>query len=325
MELHKAAWQRRGQPILSGMTTKQAWCSVELYNPTVLRVAGAYRMWYLGNRTRTRTDDIELGCADSEDGLHWREHPGNPILRGGDLPFGNAWQTPHVLFDAEEERFKMWFVAGTRKLGQDGRLSEVEQSLGYATSTDGIEWDVCPEPLLESVRRPCVLKDAPGAYRMWMGAAPEPGGTFDDVVGSIYRFTSPDGLHWTRDAEPVVTANEELRSVVYPFVLQLDAGYIMWYGCHVAGGFFEIYCSTSTDGQHWTHHHDQPALPATRNANNFDGRYTSTPCVLDDGDRYLLYYSTRDCGNLYGAGDGTVQTDACGLYRHIGVAVCPKP
>ena len=52
----------------------------------------------------------------------------------------------------------------------------------------------------------------------------------------------------------------------------------------------------------------------------FDARY-----VLDDGDRYLLYYSARDWGNLYRAGDGTIQHDGWGIYRHIGVAVCEKP
>lgn len=98
----------------------------------------------------------------------------------------------------------------------------------------------------------------------------------------------------------------------------------MWYGCHVEDGLFEIFASTSADGLQWTHHHEQSAFPATRDPSDFDGRYTSTPCVLDDGDRYLLYYSTRDMGNLYGAGAGTVRADGMGVYRHIGVAVCAK-
>ena len=52
---------------------------------------------------------------------------------------------------------------------------------------------------------------------------------------------------------------------------------------------------------------------------------TSTPCVLDDEDRYLMYYSARDLGNIYGAGDGTVRADSAGIYRHIGVAVRAVP
>lgn len=306
------------------MTTDQTWCRVTLYNPTVVRVGDTYKMWYLGNSTFTRTGDMDLGFAESTDGLHWTEHPDNPILGASDLPFGSAWQTPHVLFDADENLYKMWFIMFSGRRSAEGRLVDMDQKLGYATSPDGLRWNVHPEPIFRDGRRPCVIKDGPNAYRMWMNSSPSPGGEFGNLVGNIYRFESTDGLRWTRDPEPVITTSDKLRSVIYPFVLQDDSGYIMWYGCHVDGGVFEIFCSTSPDGLTWTHHHDRPAFGATRNPNDFDGRYTSTPCVLDDGDRYLLYYCTRDWGNLYRAGDGTIQSDGAGIYRHIGVAVCPK-
>ena len=121
-------------------------------------------------------------------------------------------------------------------------------------------------------------------------------------------------LQWQRSNQPVLsamtTAQTWCRVQLYdPAVLCVD------------GGVFEIFCSISQDGTSWTHLRAQPAFPATRHPDHFDGRYTSTPCVLDEGDRYLLYYSTRDRGNLYGAGDGTVKADGCGIYRHIGVAI----
>ena len=37
-----------------------------------------------------------------------------------------------------------------------------------------------------------------------------------------------------------------------------------------------------------------------------------------------MYYSARDWGNLYGAGDGSVQCDTAGIYRHIGLATAYK-
>ncbi len=308
------------------MTTRQTWCTVQLYNPTVIRHGGVYKMWYLGNSSATRTDDTQLGLAVSSDGIQWREHPANPISCGGNLPSAGGWQTPHVLYDEDEELLKMWFVSGRAERDEAGGLVSMTQELAYATSRDGLGWDVRPEPLYPSGRRPCVIKDAPGGYRMWMGSAADPEDLQDTqaIYKSIYRFESADGIHWCRDAQPVVTANDKLKSVVYPFVLQADEGYVMWYASHVEGGLFEIFCSTSTDGLTWAHHHDRPAFPATRDPSDFDGRYTSTPCVLDDGERYLLYYSTRDWGNLYGAGDGTVKVDRQGIYRHVGVAVCPK-
>ena len=321
--LNELAWQRSSQPVLSTMTTEQTWCRVTLYNPTVVKVDGRYEMWYLGNSSATRNNDMDLGYAESEDGLHWTAFPDNPILRTGETPVGQAWQTPHVLFDADEGLYKMWFVMSQR-LGTTSKGPLMRQMLGYATSPDGRRWEVHPEPLYPSGRRPCVLKDGPGRYRMWMNSAPAADDDFRAMARHIYRFTSADGLHWSRDAEPAVVANETHRSVVYPYVLENNGTYTMWYGCHVADGIFEIYASTSADGLYWTHHFERSAFPATRHPDHFDGRYTSTPCVLADGDRYLLYYSARDQGNIYGAGDGTIQVDQDGIYRHIGVAVCEK-
>ncbi len=339
MSMHLAKWQRREAPVLSGLTTRQDWCRVELYNPTVVRVADRYMMWYIGNSSATRTDDTVLGLAESDDGIHWNEHPDNPILTGAHLPACDAWQTPHVIYDPDEGLFKMWFIMSTVVRGGPTWLVSFEQQLGYATSRDGVQWDVHPEPVYHSGRRPCVIKDGPGAYRMWMNSSPTPDGSFDDLVRHIYRFESTDGVEWTRDPEPAVSFNEKLRGTIYPFVMRDGDGYIMWYGGWPTNGevvidagsdtplvrpVFEIYCSTSVDGLNWIHHQDTPALPATRNPVDYDGRYTSTPCVVDGGDRYLMYYSARDWGTLFRTGSDTLGIDKAGIYRHIGVAVCPK-
>jgi len=319
MLLHQTRWKRRGQPVLSAMTTRQNWCRVVLYNPSVLFHEGRYRMWYVGNSSRTRVQDTAIGYAESEDGIDWAAYPGNPILAPDRLPFGSGWQTPRVLFDDEEGVFKMWFVASSGRT-EGNRAVDIVQQLGYATSRDGLDWTIHPEPILLAGRGPCVIKDGPGQYRMWMNAPSREGGDFQNLVSNIYRFTSEDGIHWQRDAQPAVTVDDGVRSVVYPYVLQIAESYTMWYGCHVESGFFEIYCSTSSGGLRWQHHRDRPAFPATRNPNDFDGRYTSTPCVLSLGDEYRLYYSARDMGNLYGSGDGCVRADGAGVYRHIGVA-----
>ena len=93
MSLHLAKWRRREEPILSALTTRQDWCRVELYNPTVLRVADRYMMWYIAHGTATRTDDSVVGFAESDDGIHWNEYPDNPILTRDDLPACDAWRT----------------------------------------------------------------------------------------------------------------------------------------------------------------------------------------------------------------------------------------
>jgi len=321
--LHQLQWRRQDQPILSGLTTRQDWCRVQLYNPTVVKVNGTYKMWYLGNRTATRVSDLDLGYAESSDGLHWTEHAQNPILTGKDLPFGTAWQTPHVIFDPDVRLYRMWFIMQSGRRNDEGLLVDSVAKLGYATSKDGISWNVHPQPLLVDGRRPCVLKDGSERYRMWMGSSPANSTDPKATCKNIYRYESADGLSWKRDAEPVVTTNEH-RILVYPFVLRNESGYTMWYGRTASSTVFECYCSTSTDGLNWTHHYDEAALPATRDPATFDSRYISTPCVLDDGDRYLMYYSARDSGQLYATGDGKLQSDRAAIYRHIGVAVCEK-
>lgn len=322
--LERLQWRRRDQPILSCMTTRQAWCRVQVHSPSVIKVNGTYRMWYVGNHTATRTPDMELGYARSDDGLHWTPYAQNPVLTARDLPFGTACGTPHVMFDAQLGLYRMWLLMSSGRRTEQGKLVDAAAKLGYATSADGIRWDVHPRPLLDGGRRPCVLKDGDAAYRMWMGAAPTGSTDRKATCKNIFRFVSTDGLDWRRDAEPAVMTRED-RIIVYPFVLRHASGYTMWYGRTADKSVFEIYCSTSTDGLHWTNHHDDAALPATRDPGTFDSRYTSAPCVVDDGDRYLMYYSARDVGQLYGAADGTLRADKAGIYRHIGVAVSEKP
>ena len=318
-------WQRRDEPILSALSTKQRWSRVTLYSPHVLRVGDEYRMWYIGNSSATRRPDMQMGYATSRDGIHWDEYEHNPILTLADLPWGSFWQTPFVMFDAEERRYKMWFVSLTDvQTNDEGRAVEGTQQLGYATSDDGIRWEIHPRPVFEYGRRPCVVKEAPGRYRMWMNSGPRVDGKRTGLLEHIYEFTSPDGLSWTQADKPAIQPAGQQRSVVYPFVVRANDRYYLWHASHVPGGHTELFCDESRDGSNWTTHHQTAAFPASRNAKRFDGRYTSTPCILVEEDRYLLYYSARDLSDEYIDGDGKTRRDGAGIYRHIGVAVCPR-
>lgn len=315
-------WSRRAQPVLSAHTTRQSWCRVVCYSPHVIEHDGKFRMWYLGTSTASRSNDMAMGYAESLDGIHWTEHSENPILSGRDVPWGRTMQTPYVLWDAEQAIYKLWFVSGDG-VSRDakGEITENDQRLGYATSQDGIHWDVHPTPIFPSGRSPSVMKEDSNSYRMWMGSRPD---IEDRVSGSLYRhiyeFKSTDGIHWQRAAEPSIVPDGRAQSTVYPFVLKEETGYVMWYGCHLAGGRFELFSATSPDGIRWTLNHDQPAFGAATEKDRFDSRYTSTPCVVKSGDRYLLYYSARNLDNEYRDGHGKLQRDGSGVYADIGVA-----
>ena len=86
-------WQRLDEPILSARTTNQKWCRVVCYSPHVIHHDGKFRMWYLGTSEASRTNNMVMGYAESDDGLQWREHSGNPVT-GDDVPWGTPIQTP---------------------------------------------------------------------------------------------------------------------------------------------------------------------------------------------------------------------------------------
>jgi len=330
--LASADWQRRDQPVLSAMTSNQDWAQVQLLAPTVVAADGGYKMWYVANATRTRVSDNKVGLAESDDGINWDPHPDNPILDEDDLPWRGGWVTPYVVYDREESLYKMWFE-GDQKVWEDERVPLYERDvenvvdringIGYATSENGRDWDVRQDPVYPRGHGPCVLKEGPNDYHMWLDTPADPEDTVDHQT--IYHLTSDDGIDWTRDPDPAVTPISPRRSVVYPCVVKDTDQYVMYYACHSEDSdYFEMCHSVSPDGHDWTHHQDESVFPATRNPNDFDCRYTSTPRILEEDDRYLLYYSARDCCNLYAAGNDTLKHDDQGVYQHIGVAECPK-
>ncbi len=318
-------WQRRDKPILSALTTKQSWSRVTLYSPHVIRVGGKYQMWYIGNSSATRRPDLVMGHAESDDGIHWKEYEHNPILKLDDLPWGSFWQTPFVMFDKDENIYKMWFVSLTGvKTNDKGRMIEGTQKLGYGTSKDGIKWKIHPKPIFDYGRRPCVIKEGPKRYRMWMNSGPIKAGKRSGLFQHIYEFTSTDGLNWTQAKKAAIQPAGKQRSVVYPFVIKENGRFYMWHASHVPNGNTEIFCDESSDGSTWTTHHMTAAFPASRDPKRFDSRYTSTPCLIVEKDRFLLYYSARDRSDEYTGGDGKKHRDGAGVYHHIGVAVCPR-
>lgn len=319
-------WQRRAEPILSTYTTKQSWCKIVLYSPHVSYHDGKLRMWYLGTSTATRTNDIVMGYAESNDGIDWKPFDKNPIITGDDIPWGTIVQTPFVMFDHDEQIYKMWFVSG-KGVTRDGknRVVSNDQRLGYATSGDGIQWKIHPKSIYPSGRSPSVIKVRSNKYRMWMGSSPSPDHAWNDIYKNIYEFSSTDGLRWKRSEKPVIIPSGRGQSCVYPFVIKERNTFYMWYGCHIDGGMFELFCANSSDGTDWKVDHENSAFSATKGKTAFDSRYTSTPCVVRLKDRFLMYYSARDWKTEYIDSQGRRRRDGSSPYAHIGVATLLSP
>ena len=327
-------WERLDTPVLSATAPRTpAWCSGRLYTPSVLREAdGTYRMWFLGSIDGPRVGAFDMGHAVSDDGLTWRIVGDEPVLRTTDVPFENSTlQTQHVLAD-EQFGYRMWFIATTdTQRDENGTVIENTQSLCHATSEDGIHWKVHPEPIFESGRRPCVHRLEGGGFRMWMNSRPSREQPWNALYQNIYVFDSDDGLNWTRHADPAISATEDRVGCIYPWVVRDGDRYVLFHAGYDKDwrrekrSIFQIYMAWSDDGITWEVDAEHAAFPVSRDPEKFDALYTSTPCVIADGDRWLMCYSAADTDDWWTHPKTGEKFEKHGsVYMHIGVATAPR-
>ncbi|MGB5848797.1 MAG: hypothetical protein WBH40_09935, partial [Ignavibacteriaceae bacterium] len=160
----------------------------------------------------------------------WEKDPNNPVLpRGTNGEWDDQFLSgPYVLFDGTV--YHMWYG------GWDGGSGGT--SIGYAYSSDGINWtrDTLNNPVLEpgpsgswdevTVYQPSVFFDGT-TYNMWFGG-------HNDINRRIGFATSPDMINWTKhpnnpvvDLGPSGTWDDDY--VDSPDVLFVDGVYHMWY------------------------------------------------------------------------------------------------
>lgn len=193
-----------------------------------------YKMWYAGQYFNSYRYDI--GYAYSADGINWTKHT-NPVLQvGASSEWDNGFlEGPSVIKDAGI--YKMWYCGYDAVV--DGNGTDGRANLGYATSTDGINWTkYAGNPILTTgtntwdsihVQDPHVIKES-GVYYMWYG-----GGASDTYYDQQVGFaTSLDGINWTKsNANPVLTRGSagswDAILSSFPSVINDGGIYKMWY------------------------------------------------------------------------------------------------
>ena len=103
--------------------------------PMVIKDGSTYKMWYSGQNA---SNEWQLGYATSSDGTTWTKDGGNPRLP----PSGTGWDSYHVGFAwviKDGSTYKMWYT------GTDDPEDDVDSQIGYATSSDGVNWEVIDE------------------------------------------------------------------------------------------------------------------------------------------------------------------------------------
>lgn len=258
------AWTRYPQnPVLGpggGLAASLAWDANSRYQVAVLKDGLTYKMWFCGSDGFT----YQTGYATSADGLQWDIYAGNPVLAVG--PAG-SWDeleanAPAVIKDGDV--YKMWYHGCDTDYAACG--------IGYATSPDGTTWTKHPgNPVLSGTPGewdgdfamwPAVIKNG-GVYEMWYTAS-----------GKTGRATSPDGIHWTKEASnPVLAQGWNGGMAVQASVLLTGGTYKMWFRSGPASDS-SIGYAESPDGIHWTMSPSNPVIAPGQK------RYVNLPVVF---------------------------------------------
>ena len=263
----------------------------------VIKEGSTYKMWYTGGGINYPPDTLlrsRICYATSTDGITWDKYTGNPVL---DVSYNGGWdslgvETVSILIDSSApstERYKMWYA------GQ--YFNAYRYDIGYAYSSDGINWVKHPNPVLQVgalgdwdngfLEGPSVIKDG-STYKMWYcGYDAIPDGSGTDGKANIGYAISNDGITWVKYAgNPIIVTGINTWDSIYvqdPHVIKEGNEYHMWYG----GGDNDTYYSqqvgyaTSQDGINWIKSPLNPIL--TRgNIGDWDEILASFPSVLND-------------------------------------------
>ena len=120
-------WKRYpSNPVLS--PTKNSWDSMLTAYGSVLKDQQDYKLYFTGQRTKY---DHQIGLATSLDGQNWEKHKANPILRPG-TP--GSWDDYYIWCPM------VWKEGNTYHMLYSGANSSYIKQVGYAYSSDGINW-----------------------------------------------------------------------------------------------------------------------------------------------------------------------------------------
>jgi predicted GH43/DUF377 family glycosyl hydrolase len=140
-------WKVNSQPVVQ---LSQPWEAEVLVYPTVLKIDGAYLLWYGSYFGALRRETTAIGFAASTDGKAWHKHPQNPVLRPHPQ---HDWESNYVgsgcIARLADGSFRYWYAS---------RKAPPFNNLYFAINT--ARW-AGPAPLAARLRLP-PLKDDRG-------------------------------------------------------------------------------------------------------------------------------------------------------------------
>lgn len=187
-----------------------------------------------------------------------------PVLAGGGPGAWDEYLREKVWVIHDNGIYKMWYTG----FSQSGW--EPASKIGYATSTDGINWvKYGGNPVINRSSQDqdiCVVKAGDGTYYMYVEVN-------DQVVDLM---TSADGINWIPYA-----GNPVKLAAASPLVWREGNAWYMLYE-HMVGPVFNIHLATSSDGMVWT---DSPSNPVLS-----ESTHTVPDSIVKEGSVYHFYY-----------------------------------
>jgi len=276
-----------------------SWDECCVASGSVIKFDDLYHMWYNG---RAYVDDLgRIGYAWSADGIDWTKHPFWVISYGQFGDWDNYRRVESVI--RVNDTLKMWFTAI--------KIVPYERRIGYAWSTDGILWEIHPDPVLDAgqdgawdddfVYGPSVIYHN-NEYHMWYC-----GNGGNDNPTRIGYASSSDGINWDKDEEnnPVIETgpyDSYYESWLnFPCVMRNYGMYEIWFSGHDRFEHYRVGYARSADGIHWDYISEEPVLDIGENE-TWDDIEVYRPSVLIDDNQYKMWYSGHNGNYQYRVG-----------------------
>lgn len=215
-----------------------------------------YKMWY-GASYNVNNGVRCIGLVSSTDGINWNhENNGEPVLSPGP----SSWDSrivdgPCVIYDEQTSTYHMWYW------GCKGGAPPY--CIGYATSSDGINWlKYEGNPVISAATpgtgswdnprfcAPSVLYDGK-IFKMWYYG--RGGWTYESAA--IGYAESYDGGNWICYENNPIFRSSDVNNwstiIMTPMVVFNEGKYLMWYTGRKADEYMKIGFAYSDDGLNW--------------------------------------------------------------------------
>lgn len=270
-------------PVLS-RGKKGEWDSVDLLNPSVVKIDNTYYNYYSGYDGSV----WKTGLATSHDGVNWTKHESNPVL---DLS-ENGFDTQYIAANGAAVEFNGKVYYYYQAMDDNG----VTQ-IGLATSDDGVSFTKKEVPVLSlgesgtwdalAVADPYVINHE-GYLIMYYLGMNELG------IQRLGVAKSTDGINWEKSvANPILDVGSkgsfDMNGLGEPSVIYNAPYFYMIYTGRDEKEKRDIGLATSLDGINWSKisaegiFHDRPM-------GTWDDSVICDTTLILDGDQLLVWY-----------------------------------